>query len=367
MFLNSYRVCGLQQYKNLIVTCFDKACYKRLKVSAESDKLVDTSTASSYGSRAFRNKVHWKLIMLQQAVNQNVRVLYMDSDNILFKDPFPVLNSYNGYDFIAQRDVDICTGFIYLMPTLMTKQLLAKTIEIRPKLLNADDQKAFNMVVQNNTSVKLLFLPDHLFSSGAVFFKKHSYYWDKIRETQIMMHDNFVIGIKNKIYRLKELKLYKLDVDGEYSNPDAKYLTIEKCNTLNELSLAVVLANRLNRSLIIPPFKCAKTRKFCTLCQFNPTHCGHHILKNARLPYKESVFFTNELVPKHIKIADQTENVISFSQNCTNNELLHSDFPPRANNTNHIECQKCSMKVIDCAYNYFRNKKTSVAKLHSFI
>ena len=66
-------------------------------------------------------------------------------------------------------------------------------------------------------------------------------------------------------------------------------------------------------------------------------------------------------------MADQTENVVSFSQNCTNNELLHSDFPPRANNTNHIECQKCSMKVIDCAYNYFRNKKTSVAKLHSFI
>ena len=236
MFLNSYYVCNLQQYKYLIVTCLDKSCYKRLKemninvalVSAESDSLVDTSTTSSYGSRAFRNKVHWKLIMLLQAVNQNVRVLYMDSDIILFKDPFPVLNSYNGYDFIAQKDVDICTGFIYLIPTLMTKQILAKTIEIRPKLLNADDQKAFNMVVQNNTSIKLLFLPDHLFSSGAVFFKKHSYYWDKIRETQIMMHDNFIIGMKNKIYRLKELKLYKLDVDGEYSNPDAKYLTIEK-------------------------------------------------------------------------------------------------------------------------------------------
>ena len=95
-------------------------------VSAESDKLVDTSTASSYGSRAFRNKVHWKLIMLQQAVNQNVRVLYMDSDNILFKDPFPVLNSYNGYDFIAQKDVVIYTVFMYLLPTLMTKKEYGK-------------------------------------------------------------------------------------------------------------------------------------------------------------------------------------------------------------------------------------------------
>ena len=239
MFLNSYRVCDLQQYKNLIVTCFDKPCYNRLKgmninvalVSAESDSLVDTSTAASYGSRAFRSKVHWKLIMLQQAVNQNVRVLYMDSDIILFKDPFPVLNSYKGYDIIAQRDSHICTGFMYLIPTIVTKQVLAESIEIRLKLANVDDQQAFNMVVQNNTSVSLLLLPDHLFSSGAVFFKKHSYYWDKIRETQIMMHDNYIVGSKNKIYRLKELKLYKLDVDGEYSNPDAKYLTIEKWST----------------------------------------------------------------------------------------------------------------------------------------
>ena len=47
--------------------------------------------------------------------------------------------------------------------------------------------------------------------------------------------------------------------------------------------------------------------------------------------------------------------------------LYHKTQLDFAYNTNHIECQKCSMKVIDCAYNYFRNKKTSVAKLHSFI
>ena len=108
---------------------------------------------------------------------------------------------------------------------------MENSIEVRPNLVNADDQKAFNMGVQNNTSVSLLLLPDHLFSSGAVFFKKHSYYWDNIKETQIMMHDKFIIGMKNKIFRLKEMKLYKLDVNGEYSNPDAKYLTIEKCST----------------------------------------------------------------------------------------------------------------------------------------
>ena len=243
MFLNTYYVCNLQQYSNLIVTCLDKLCYNKLKnmninvalVNAETDRLVDTSAASSFGSQAFQNKVQWKLIMLLQAVNQNVRVLYIDSDIILFKDPFPVLNSYTGYDVLAQRDAAVCTGFMYLFPTLLTKQLLAKTIEMRPKMNKADDQTAFNVVVHRNPSIKLLLLPDSIFSSGAVFFKKHSYYWDRISDTQIMMHVNYVVGIKFKIYRLKELKMYKLDVNGEYSNPEAQYLTIEKWGISNNI------------------------------------------------------------------------------------------------------------------------------------
>ena len=179
MILNSYYVCNLQQYKNLIVTCLDKLCYNQLMkmninvalVNAESDSLVDTSTASSYGSAAYRNKVQWKLIMLLRAINQNVRVLYLDSDIILFKDPFPILNSYAGYDIFAQKDSAICTGFMYLIPTLVTKLLLKRAIEIRPKLEKAEDQKALNAAVKNNTSIKILLLPDSLFSSGAVFFK----------------------------------------------------------------------------------------------------------------------------------------------------------------------------------------------------
>ena len=43
-----------------------------------------------------------------------------------------------------------------------------------------------------------------------------------------MWHVNYVVGINNKNYKLKEMKMYKLDVNGEYSNPEAKYLTIEK-------------------------------------------------------------------------------------------------------------------------------------------
>lgn len=228
-----------------------------------------------------------------------MKVLYLDSDVILFKDPFPVLNSYSGYDLIAQKDGYICAGFMYLHPTKETIKLLEITMDLRSKLRNADDQKAINIVIKNQTSVKLFLLPDNMFSSGAVFFKKHSYYWDKISDSQIMMHNNYVIGTQNKLYRLKEMKLYKLDVDGEYSNPNGRYLTLEKWRTYfflqfyidneSDLSLAIKLANRLNRSLIIPPIKCATTNNYCTLCDVFKKHCGQSILKNAHLPFKESV------------------------------------------------------------------------------
>ena len=236
VFLNSYYVCNMKQYKNFIVTCLDKPCYNQLKKmninvalgNAESDNPVDISIASTYGSAAFRNKMQWKLIMLLQAININVRVLYLDSDIILFKNPFPVLNSYTGYDILAQRDSAICAGFLYLLPTRITKQMLAKAIDLWPKLEKPDDQKAINIAIENNTSVKILLLPDSQFSSGSVFKRKHSYYWDSINEEQIMWHVNYVVGINNKNYKLKEMKMYKLDVNGEYSNPEAQYLTIEK-------------------------------------------------------------------------------------------------------------------------------------------
>ena len=78
------------------------------------------------------------------------------------------------------------------------------------------------------------------------------------------------------------------------------------------------------------------------------------------------MFFTNEHVPQYIKIADQTETVVSFLEKCKNGELLHSDFPPRANNRNHIKCLNCSMEVTDCAFIYFNKMNSSVVKLYSF-
>ena len=236
LFLNAYYTSNLKNYKNVVVTCLDKPCYRQLAamnipvaiVDAEQDEKVDTSIASTWGTKEFQNKVQWKLIMLKKALEQNIRVLYIDSDIILLKDPFPIINSFDKYDIIAQRDGTICSGFMYLYPTKTTKRVIRRAIKIRPLLVKAGDQKAIITAVREIRSVKVLLLPTTQFSSGEVFFKTHSYYWDKISQNQVIIHNNFVIGTNNKLYRFKEMKLYNLDINREYSDPNLSLLTIEK-------------------------------------------------------------------------------------------------------------------------------------------
>lgn len=196
--------------------------------------MVNTTTASTFGTKAFNRQVQWKMVMWVRAITMNVRILYIDSDIVLLKDPFLYLNSIEGYDIIVQKDHHICSGFMYMYPTNKTKKVLRKTLQIRLENKFVEDQTAMITAVKRTPDIRLLFLPLNLFSSGEYFFRRHSYYWDPISKEQIMFHNNFVIGPQSKVYRFKELKMYKLDIDGEYSNPNAKYLTIELMSIILE-------------------------------------------------------------------------------------------------------------------------------------
>ena len=245
LFLNAYYASQLKEYRNLVVTCFDRHCYRTLSdlkipvaiLDIANNNSINTQTASTWGTKAFQNKVQWKLVMLMRALDLNIKVLYVDSDIILLKKPFAYLNSIQGYDLIAQKDTTICSGFMYLHPTSKTKALIKKAAILRPKLKNAGDQKAILTAVREFPTIKTFLLPIELFSSGENFFNTHSYYWDPINSTQIMIHNNYVIGTNNKLFRFKELKMYKLDVNGEYSNPNGKYLTIENWSKVYAISL----------------------------------------------------------------------------------------------------------------------------------
>ena len=49
------------------------------------------------------------------------------------------------------------------------------------------------------------------------------------------------------------------------------------------------LANKLSRSLVIPPFKCENGKKYCNLCDIFGMDCGQAYQNMAEKPIKESV------------------------------------------------------------------------------
>ena len=49
------------------------------------------------------------------------------------------------------------------------------------------------------------------------------------------------------------------------------------------------LANKLSRSLVIPPFKCENGTKYCNLCDIFGMDCGQAYQNMAEKPIKESV------------------------------------------------------------------------------
>ena len=116
---------------------------------------------------------------------------------------------------------------MYMYPTRNTKLAVERSIKIRPKLPDANDQDALIAAFRTIRDFRLKLLPFDTVPSGEVFFKSHHYYWDPISPKQLTIHNNYIHGLENKLYRFKEIKMYKLDRNREYSNPLAKYLTIE--------------------------------------------------------------------------------------------------------------------------------------------
>ena len=203
-FLNAYYIGNLKQYDNLFVVCLDiESCNMLSKMNIHSvflrNQTASTEQFTVQGSPLFAKKMQNKLDIIYTAL----------------------LNGYN-YDMLVQRDGTICSGFMFIYSRKSTIDLFKLDIGN-----NEGDQSALIHAYNQSKDVNLYFLPTDSFSSGEVFWRKHSFYWDPIDSKQIMIHNNYVRYREIKDYRFKEMHLYALDVNKEYSDPNGSYLTIE--------------------------------------------------------------------------------------------------------------------------------------------
>lgn len=347
--------------------------------------IKNTKTASAQGSIVFKNKLKWKLIILAYAVERGYNTFYMDSDIVLFRNPFPYFDTLPDYDFLAQRDVQICSGFMFIRSTPDGKKLMKQSAYLGSRL-HADDQEAMNAGVKQ-VPVKSLLLPQDLFPSGEIFFRHFQYAWDLQRSDEsradngfYMFHNNYVRGSLNKELRLKEMGFFPHDINGVYSDPTARYITFERIHERTreraasriedihaELSAIVKVANELNRTLVIPPLRCPPSSKwsFCNMCFFEDITCFSSITSKLRHPFKESTFFTHEFVPSEMVKEDALNDIFDFSPDCVAEEEVRSSFPAHKSHHNKKRCVKCSKKIQDCVVQTGRSIQSSVYKVYS--
>ena len=136
-----------------------------------------TGSFANYGSDEFKRKVRWKLSLLGTVLEYGFSLLYIDSDLILLKNPFPAMTMYQNYDFVALRDESICTGFLYMRPTQQSVGLMKYACSL-VNTMNLDDQDILNTATSRYYSHWAL-LPSAYFPSGSNFFNRYQYYWDR--------------------------------------------------------------------------------------------------------------------------------------------------------------------------------------------
>ena len=274
--------------------------------------------SSYYNSEGFGMKNIYKTIEIAIALSIGYRVLVIDVDIAILKDPKPYLVCEN-CDMIFQEDGpgNLNGGFYMSFPT-------AKSLQLHLGLINNGtcwkykQQKCLNQLLKD-FKLSVVTLNSVLFESGKLYFDKghRMFAGDNKCESCVLIHNNWIMTFNTKKYRFKEHLLWAVDHNGYYSNENAKYVTFENNVYLGEnntqqieeqaLRNAFIIGHILNRIVILPKFFCYKCKDGCQRNTQSPTCAAHfhfeinsldHYLENR---YREHMFLQNRLVPNSVK------------------------------------------------------------------
>ena len=211
----------------LIVTCLDKnadKCIKKLGVKTRLKELK-LSVSANFGSKDFYDITYEKLVMIQELLEQtNKVVLYTDTDIVFLKDPSNDVNKFiNSHDDVMFQDEStnfagnsdyVCTGFMVFKPNENNIKLLKESQRIMKE--NWDnrewdngggaDQKAVQVSVKKINNLNYSYFDAKDYPNGARYFDNvNTVYKDY---TPVIIHNNFIKGLNNKIIRFKKHDLW---------------------------------------------------------------------------------------------------------------------------------------------------------------
>lgn len=170
------------------------------------------SMEADHATRAFSQIVQGKFIALEDAIegHPGAHIVWLDTDIYFFRDPRPMLLAHAaraaGMHAHFQRSTsNACTGFFMITPDKHTEGLnllrRAKTILLAhlakgPGAGYRGDESCINEVISKGR-VPVSFFPRELFPNGQDYFTKG------MRARAVLVHNNFIRGLDQKVARFK--------------------------------------------------------------------------------------------------------------------------------------------------------------------
>lgn len=216
---------NLNLNKKLIVTALDDKAYNHIKRCGVTVKRKKTNLKEEahFGTADFYEIVYNKLEIIENNMKKkNEIVVYSDSDIVFLNDIYEDIDKFKNseYDIMLQNDVEnihdsnksnLCTGFMFFKNNKKTKEC----IKLARKLMKEEwhnrgggllaDQRFLNKAIQKlDINVGVLDLKEYP-NGPRYFYNKNTIYKNF---TPKIVHNNYLVGTKNKIKRFKDNELW---------------------------------------------------------------------------------------------------------------------------------------------------------------
>ena len=314
LFLSSNKPYNIS---NFIILAMDKVTCPELRNygihCAMYRNFALSSGASKYGSKEFNAKMSARSQIIIDILSEGYTVLHVDTDLYFYSNPFDdIFCPQESCHMAALYDKhNYNAGFILLHPNKYSLELYQDMIALQKKKRGFTEQKRLNVTIQQMQSkskeFNILKLSEAKYQCGFYFYG-HRVFADTAAPCPecVVVHNNWIVGMENKILRAKEMHQWMFDKDAYYTSTTNKYLMYENPKPLAKTTAKLVQVTRLKRALSIGHI----LERIVIMPKFYFQNSINTLLKLINIKnldaqfngaYREHSFLTHPLVPDAVK------------------------------------------------------------------
>lgn len=193
------------------ISCLDKLSYDAFRpypnifmwidVGYINEKLSEYQNWTFDANSGFRNIVKYKWKIIENVYRQHKELCWVDTDIVFKKNPIKIIENKEKILFQSDRPGStLCSGFMVFNSSSYSGNLIKEC----SSKFEEDDQLLVNYIALSKYYEQIEILDEALFPNGNV------YYIQNKKENAFIVHNNWMVGVTNKIEKFKEEGLWFL-------------------------------------------------------------------------------------------------------------------------------------------------------------